>query len=108
MMTFLPSLLPQQRVLDEEGVLVAVADDQALRVRVDRQRGDQLRLAARLQPEVERRARVEDLLDDLAQLVDLDREHAAVDILVARFLDRRLERVVDASPRGAAADPGSG
>src|SRR2546423_2638229 len=37
---------------------------------------------------------VDDLFDDFAELVHLDREHAAVMVLVTEFLDRFLERAV--------------
>ena len=66
-MICLPSLRPSKRVLDEDGVLVAVADDQALRVAMDRQRREELGLAAALQAEVKFAAGVEDFLDHLAQ-----------------------------------------
>ena len=92
---FLPQLAPQQAVLDEERILVAVANDQALRVAVHRQRGDQLRLAPRLDSKMKRAPRVRDLLHHLAQLVHLDREHPAIGILVARFRDGGGERLVD-------------
>ena len=65
------SLKPLQMI----GVVVAVGQ---------RQHGEQLRLGAGLQAEVERLAEVEDLLDDVPLLVDLDRVDAAVVALVAR------------------------
>ena len=48
------------------------------------QRGKEFRLAAHLHAEVKRRARVHDLLHHFPQLVDLDREDAAVGRLVLR------------------------
>ena len=41
------------------------------------------------------RARVENFLHDLAQLVDLDRKHAAVWLLVAGLRDGAGERLAD-------------
>ena len=91
----LAQLAAHQRVLDEHGVLVTVADDDALQVAVHSQRGEEFRLAAALQPEVVFRARVEDFLHDLTQLVDLDRENAAVRLLVAGLRDGAGERLAD-------------
>ena len=90
------------RDADESAVLVAVADDQALRVLVHRQRGDQLRLAARFEAEMKLLAGVDDLFDHFAQLVHLDRENAAIVVAVTEFLDRALEGAVhrfDAMPQ---------
>ncbi len=87
--------LAGERDADEERVLVAVADDQPLGAAHHRERGEQLRLAARLEAEVVRRAGVEDLLDDLAQLVHLDREHPLISSLVAELGDRAAKRFVD-------------
>ena len=95
MMTHLPSLLPEQRDADEGAVLVAVADDQGLGVRVHGERREQLGLAAGLEAEMICLAGIDDLLDDLAQLVHLDREDAAIMALVADLVDRAAERLVD-------------
>ena len=92
---FLPQLPAHERVLDEEVILVAVADDKALGVRVKRQGGHEFRLAAGFESEMVRGAGVDDLLDDLTQLVDLDRENAAINILVIGLADRVGERPVD-------------
>ena len=53
MMTFLPSLRPEQRHLDEAGVLVTVADDEAARLVLHREAGEQFGLAAHLEAEIE-------------------------------------------------------
>ena len=63
---------------DELRVLVAVADDQAAHLVLQRQAGEQFRFAADFQPEVVGLARVQDFLHDFAQLVDLDGKHAAI------------------------------
>ena len=56
---------------------------------------DQLGLASRLEAEMKRRAGVDDLLDHLAQLVDLDRKHAAICVAITKLLHRRLKGAVD-------------
>ncbi len=91
----LAELVTKKGILDEDGVFVAIADNQALRLLVDRERRDQLRLAARLDAELKLLARRHDLLHDFAELVYFDRENSAVSILIARFLDGGLEGVVD-------------
>ena len=91
----LAQLGAEQRHADEAGVLVAVADDQAADLVLQRQAGEQLRLAADLEAEVERLARIQDFLHHLAQLVHLDREHAAILALVIELGDRVAERQVD-------------
>ncbi len=83
----LAQLDADQGHLDEAGVLVTVADNQAPDLILQRQAGEQFRLAADFQTEIERLARVENLLHDFAELVDLDREDAAVLALVVEFLD---------------------
>ena len=79
----LAHLRREQRGLDVLLVLVAVADDQRLVVLVDRHDREELGLAAGLEAVVERPAELDDLLDDGAVLVDLDRVHAAVLAVVA-------------------------
>ena len=91
----LAKLAAQERVLDEDGVLVAVANDDAFRVTVDRQRSEEFRLAAAFQAEMKIVASVEDFLHHLTQLVDLDREYAAVRLLVARLGDGTGKRLAD-------------
>ena len=59
------------------------------------QDGQQFGLGAGFEPEVERLAEIEDLLDDVPLLVDLDRIDAAVFALVVEFADGRLEGVVN-------------
>jgi hypothetical protein len=91
----LPELAPEQRVLHEGRVLVAVANDQRFRVVVHRERREQFRFAARFDAEVIRAARVHDLLHDLAQLVHLDWKDAAIAVAILVLIDRRLEGFVD-------------
>ena len=95
MMTFLPSLMPSSAMRMKLGVLVAVADDQAADLVLQRQAGEQLRLAADFQAEIERLAGIEDFLHHLAQLVHLDREHAAILALVIELGDGVAEGQVD-------------
>ena len=85
---FLAELQAEQCGADELVVLVAVTHDEALGIGMDRERGDHLRFAAGLDAKMILQAGVDDLLDDLAKLVDLDREDAAVGVLVPALLDR--------------------
>ena len=97
-----PELLREQRRLDEGAVLVAVAQDERLGVLLQRQRHQQLRLRAGLDPEVEGTAVLDQLLDHVALLVHLDRVDAAVAALVVVLRDRLLERaeqLLDARPQ---------
>ena len=82
---FLAKLEAEQGGADEFVILVAVADHKTLGVGVDGERGDHLRLAPGLDAEVVGNAGVDDLLHDLAELVHLDREDAAVVVLVTAF-----------------------
>ena len=91
----LAELATEQRDANESAVLVAVADDEALRVLVHRERSDQFRFAARFETEMKFLAGVDDLFDHFAQLIDLDRENAAILILVTEFGYRILKRAVD-------------
>jgi hypothetical protein len=84
-----------QRQVDEFLVLVAVADQIGLGVVQIGKRRDQLGLRAGLEPVMVALAEFGDLLDHLALLVDLDRIDSAVAALVAEFLDRRGERLVE-------------
>src|SRR5205823_6205263 len=88
----LAHLRREQRGLDVFLVLVTVADDQRLVVLVDRHDREELGLAAGLEAVVERAAVLDDLLDDRAVLVDLDRVHAAVLPAVAILANRIGER----------------
>ena len=83
--------LPEQRGLDVLAVLVAVADDQRAGRLEQRQRDEQLGLAARLQADVVLGAVLDDLLDHVALLVDLDRVHAAVGAAIAVLADGAVE-----------------
>ncbi len=88
--------LPRQHGhLDEFVVLEAVADDRSILGFRERQHGQQLRLGAGFQPEMERLAEIEDLLDDLPLLIHLDRIDAAILSLVFILANGRLEGVLD-------------
>ena len=91
----LAELAAKECGLDVNSVLVTVADDDAIRVTVDRDGSEKLRLAAALQPEMKFRARVEDFFHHLAELVDLDREHAAIRLLVTGLGDGAGKRAAD-------------
>ena len=81
----------KQRNANESGIFVAVADDQALRVLVHGERGDQFRFAAGFEPEVKLLAGIDNLFDDFAQLIDLDRENAAILIAITELQTSRFE-----------------
>ena len=68
----------QDRGLDVKTVLVAVADQQRVRVIQQRQGNQQLRLAACLQPEVPAAAATHQFFHDVALLVALHRENALI------------------------------
>jgi len=98
---FLAELAAEERETDVVVVLVAVADDEPLRPLVHGEGDHELGLRAGLEAVVEVLAGGDDLVDDLAELVDLDREDAAVAALVALVLDRLVEKLVqldDAMP----------
>src|SRR5205823_12839763 len=86
---------PQKRDPNKSRILVAIANDQALRVLVHGQGRDQLRFAARLQAKVKHLAGIDDLLDHLAQLIDFDRKNAAVFSAVVKFCDCVFESAVN-------------
>ena len=88
-------LSSKQSRADEVSVLVAVADDQALMILMKGQRRHEFRLAARLETKMPALPGVEDLFDDFAQLVDLDRKDASVDVAIAHGLDRLGKGLID-------------
>ena len=92
---FLAQLDAHQRHADEQSIFVAVADNQAARLVLKRQAGEQLGLAPNLQAELVRLARVQDFLHHFAQLVDLDGKDAAVMVLIIELRDGRGEGLVD-------------
>ena len=59
------------------------------------QSGEELRLATDFETKVKGAAGVQNFLHHFAQLVDLDREHAAVLALIVEFLDRGAEGEID-------------
>ena len=85
MTTDLAELAAEQRDADERAVLVAVANDETFGILVHRQRGDQFRFAAGFETEMKLLAGIDDFFDHLAQLIDLDRENAAILVLVTEL-----------------------
>src|SRR5581483_4813481 len=81
--------------LDEAGILVAVADDEAAHLILQREPGEEFGLAADFEAEIEGLAGVEDFLHHFAELVDLDGEHAVVVALVVELGDRIAEGDID-------------
>ena len=76
-------------------VFVAVADDEALGALVHGERDHELGLRAGFETVVEVLAGGDDLVDDLAELVDLDGEDSAVAAFVGFLLDGFGEAGVD-------------
>jgi hypothetical protein len=76
-------------------VLVAVADDKAVFAFMHRQGDHQFGLGAGLEAVAKFLSGGDDLIDDLAQLVDLDGEYAAVGTLVVLLLDGLVEELVE-------------
>src|SRR6266478_9079413 len=85
----------KQRDANKSGIFIAVADDQALRVFLHGKRGNQFRLAACFEPKVKLFARIDNFLDDLAQLIDFDGKNAAILIEITEFSDRALKCAID-------------
>src|SRR5439155_23954789 len=86
---------PEQRNTNESRIFVPVADDQAFRVLVHGERGDQFRFAAGFQSEVKLQAGIDNLFDDFAQLVDLDRENASIFIAITELRHRGLKGAIN-------------
>src|SRR5882724_12362419 len=85
----------KQRDANKSGIFIAVADDQALRVFLHGKRGNQFRFAACFEPKVKLFARIDNFLDDLAQLIDFDGKNAAILIAITEFSDRALKCAID-------------
>ena len=75
---FFSELAAEERAADEARVLVAITDHEAFGIGVDREGCEEFRLAPCLNAEMPWLASVEDFLHDLAELVDLDREHTSI------------------------------
>ena len=88
-------LLADERQTHELVVLVPVADNQMIRLVRQRDHGLQLRFRAALETDAVRLTELVDLLDDMALLIDLDREDRRVLPGVAVLLDRRLELLAE-------------
>src|SRR5437870_10376492 len=80
---------------NESWIFVAVADDQALRILLHRERGDQFRFAARFEAKVKLLACVDDFFDHFAQLIDLDRKNAAIFVLITELRHRRPKDTIN-------------
>src|SRR2546430_10577131 len=76
-------------------IFVAVADDQALRVLLHRERGNQFRFAACFEAKVKLLACVDDLFDHFAQLIDLDRKNAAIFVPITELRHRRPKNTIN-------------
>src|SRR5207245_11122338 len=92
---FRAQLAPKQRDPNAGCIFVAVANDKAFGVFMHGQRSDQLWFASSFKTKMKLFASIDDLLDDLTQLVDLNRKNAAVFIFVIELSYRILKRAVD-------------
>src|SRR5207253_846446 len=84
----LAKFCPQQCHFDETGILIAVANNQAAHLALHRQSGEQLRLAAYFEAEIERLAGIQNFFHHFAKLVHLDRKHTAIFTLIIELRNR--------------------
>src|SRR5205807_9755454 len=91
----LAKFAPKQRNTNESRIFVTVADDQAFRILVHGERSDEFRFAAGFQSEVKLQAGIDNLFDDFPQLVDLDRENAAIFIAITELRHRGLKGAIN-------------
>src|SRR6185437_12521759 len=85
----------EQRHLDKAGILVAIADDEAVHLALQSEPGEEFGFAADFEAEIKRLAGIKDFFDDFAELVDLDGEHAAIPALIIEFRNRIAEGEVN-------------
>src|SRR6266496_1606911 len=85
----------KQRDANESGIFIAIADDQTLRVFLHGKRSNQLRFAACFEPKVKLLARIDNFLDDFAQLIDFYGKNAAILIEITEFSDRTLKCAIN-------------
>src|SRR5438128_2130020 len=87
----LAKLAPEKRDPHKRAVLVAVANDETLRVLVHGKRRDQLRLAARLETEMKLPAGIDNFFNHFSYRIDPNRENAAVFVATATLRHRSLK-----------------
>src|SRR5437667_12850658 len=88
-------LAAEERNPNKSRILVAVANDQTLRVLMHGKRCNQCRFTARFETKMELLARVDDFFDHFAQLIHLDRENAAILIVITELRHRTLKCAVN-------------
>src|SRR5438034_6715940 len=88
-------LATEERNPNKSRILVAVANDQTLRVLMHGKRCNQFRFTARFETKMELLARVDDFFDHFAQLIHLDRENAAILIVITELRHGALKRAVN-------------
>src|SRR5581483_7883771 len=91
---FFAKLAAEQRDTDERRVFVTIANDETFGVLMHRQRGDQFRFASSFEAKMKLLAGIDNFLDDLAQLIDLDRKNAAILVLVTELRHRLFKCAV--------------
>ena len=80
--------------VNEFFVLVAIANDQALFGFQVRHCNEQFRFAANFETMRVLFAKVGDVVNDVGLLIDFDREHAAINVLVSRISDGFCETLI--------------
>src|SRR5438874_5020991 len=88
-------LASEQRDPNKGAIFVTITDDEALRILVHGERGDQLRLTPGFQAEMKLLAGIDNFFDYFAQLIDLDRNNSAVTIAITKFGDRIFKSAID-------------
>src|SRR5262245_35904926 len=91
----LPQFAAKQRYANESRILVAVADDQTLGIFLHRKRRNEFRFTACFESKMKLFACIDDLLDDFAQLIHLDRKNTAIVILITELRYCALKCAID-------------
>src|SRR5205807_6703484 len=86
---------PEKSDANEGWIFVTVANNEALRILVHGERGDQLGFASGFQPKMELFTCFDDFLDHFSKLIDFDRENAAITAPIIKFRDRGFKGPVD-------------
>src|SRR5437763_120729 len=81
---------------DESWIFVTVANNEALRILVHGERGDQLRFASGFQTKMELFTCFDNFLDHFPKLIHFDWENAAITATIIKFRDRGFKGPVNA------------
>src|SRR5438552_16844721 len=86
---------PEESDADEGWIFVTVANNEALRILVHGERGDQLGFASGFQTKMELFTCFDDFLDHFPKLIDFDGEDAAITAPIVKFRARGFKGPVD-------------